>query len=100
MTLAVHGPRWGAGSLGFKAGRKSPTAKGDRLIMHPVFGRHKITTRRELAFEDKKRAEWKRALDLKWKRITAARTAEKVAKGRARWEKHLAAQSVSRHLQW
>jgi len=71
----------------------------DRPTSHPVY-RWKQTTRRELAREAAKHRDWQRALDLKWKRIGETRLAEKNAATRARWSKHIAAQSASRTLKW
>ena len=98
MTIATHGPRWGAGSLGSKSRWRPMTARQDKPLPHPLY-RWKQTTRRELRAEAAKHDEERRALDRKWKKISDERLAEKNTRTRARVAKHQA-KSVSRSFAW
>ena len=101
MTIAVSAERFGGGGLG-RASRslRSMTARQDMPMPHPVYGKHRMTTRRQLHAEDLKHKERLRALDRKYAKAATEKAAEASAKFAKRWAKHVAAQNVSRSLKW
>ena len=102
MTIALSADRFGGGSLGSKASRgwKPKPPRADVPVQHPVYGKHKMTTRRELAGEAKKHREFQRGLDRKYEKLASEKTAKANAKIRKQWDAHLKEQSQSRSFKW
>jgi len=101
-TISLSADRFGSGSFGTKASRgwKPKPPRADKVAPHPIFGRHRLLSKRALHAEDLERKQWKRSLDRKYAKAATEKAAEDSAKFKKRWSKHLAAQSVSRGFQW
>jgi hypothetical protein len=89
MTLIGSGKAsWGAGTLGPKATRRrTPARRDEARIPHPVYGKHKMVTRTELAAEERQAKARKAELAQKFKKLADEKLAAKSAKWQAHREK-------------
>ena len=82
-TISTSRRGFGQAGLGSKSYRKTLTPKGAQGVDQPVHPWRKIT-RSGLAYENKQDEDRRRALNKKWKDISAKRLADMQAKTRKR----------------